>query len=415
MLLDKCFVGQGSELGKQFSAENSLFFANCIAMHGEACATFAGPYTVTHHKSSLLIGGMFSFMNAGSGSNQSNHMYKFGPVHQGIVERGSKLASDSYILWPMRIGAFSLVIGKHYSNADTSMLPFSYIIEKEYGEPVIVPAANLRSVGILRDVLKWPKRDKRGESKRLDVINFTMLNPYTVSRMIRGRDLLRGMILMGGQTTSEYVYGGCKMKRYYVERGISYYEAGIDTFLGEILLHKLEGRTWASDAQLRALLSERVECGEGVWSDISGAIVPLSEVQRIVSEVLSGAIESVQGLIAAFRTLEENYEDYVWCWSRELLEERIGMPLSELTSEKLFDYLAHYREAVRDTYMGIYADAKKEFSECVRTGFGIDGNLETQREDFEAVRGTFETCELSRDILAHIENISNKISTLISN
>ena len=58
---------------------------------------FAGPYKVTHHKSTLLIAGMFSFMNAGSGSNQSNHMYKLGPIHQGTLERGAKTTSDSYI------------------------------------------------------------------------------------------------------------------------------------------------------------------------------------------------------------------------------------------------------------------------------------------------------------------------------
>ena len=53
---------------------------------------------MTHHKSTLLIAGLFSFMNAGSGSNQSNHMYKLGPIHQGILERGAKTSSDSYIL-----------------------------------------------------------------------------------------------------------------------------------------------------------------------------------------------------------------------------------------------------------------------------------------------------------------------------
>ena len=46
---------------------------------------------MTHHKSTLLIAGMFSFMNAGSGSNQSNHMYKLGPIHQGAMERGAKI------------------------------------------------------------------------------------------------------------------------------------------------------------------------------------------------------------------------------------------------------------------------------------------------------------------------------------
>ena len=91
---------------------------------------FAGPYTVTHHKSTLLIAGMFSFMNAGSGSNQSNHMYKLGPIHQGTLERGAKTTSDSYILWPARVGAFSLVMGRHVNHSDTSNLPFSYLIEQ---------------------------------------------------------------------------------------------------------------------------------------------------------------------------------------------------------------------------------------------------------------------------------------------
>lgn len=72
---------------------------------------------------------MFSFLNAGSGSNQSNHMYKLGPIHQGVVDRGSKTTSDSYILWPAHIGAFSLVMGRHVSHSDTSRLPFSYLIE----------------------------------------------------------------------------------------------------------------------------------------------------------------------------------------------------------------------------------------------------------------------------------------------
>ena len=113
-LLENCFVGQSVEMGKQFSAENSVFFANSEAFHGEAVSVFAGPYTVSHHKSTLLIAGMFSFFNGGSGTNQSNHMYKLGPVHQGIVERGSKTGSFAYMLWPSRIGAFTVVDGKEH-------------------------------------------------------------------------------------------------------------------------------------------------------------------------------------------------------------------------------------------------------------------------------------------------------------
>ena len=90
-IITSSFIGQGVIIGKQFSSENSAFFANCEGFHGEACSLFAGPYTVTHHKSTLLIAGMFSFYNAGSGTNQSNHMYKLGPVHQGILENFHKV------------------------------------------------------------------------------------------------------------------------------------------------------------------------------------------------------------------------------------------------------------------------------------------------------------------------------------
>lgn len=90
VLLDHCFIGQGVKIGKQYSAENCAFFSNSEGFHGEAVSIFAGPYTVTHHKSSLLIAAMFSFFNAGSGTNQSNHMYKLGPLHQGILERDRK-------------------------------------------------------------------------------------------------------------------------------------------------------------------------------------------------------------------------------------------------------------------------------------------------------------------------------------
>lgn len=97
-MLTRCFISQACHLGHNYSASDSLIFSNCQEENGEACAIFAGPFTVTHHKSTLLIAGMFSFMNAGSGSNQSNHMYKLGPIHQGAMERGAKTTSDSYIL-----------------------------------------------------------------------------------------------------------------------------------------------------------------------------------------------------------------------------------------------------------------------------------------------------------------------------
>ena len=168
-IMSRCFLGQNCTMGHTYSATDSLFFSNCQGENGEACSIFAGPFTVTHHKSTLLIAGIFSFMNAGSGSNQSNHMYKLGPIHQGALERGAKTTSDSYILWPARIGAFSLVMGRHVGNVDTSDMPFSYLIERQ-GDTYLAPAVNLKSVGTIRAPKSGRDATPAPEEGRLDPV-----------------------------------------------------------------------------------------------------------------------------------------------------------------------------------------------------------------------------------------------------
>ena len=241
----KCFIGQGTILGKGYSANDSLFFSNCFGENGEASSIFAGPFTVTHHKSTLLIAGMFSFMNAGSGSNQSNHMYKLGPIHQGIMERGAKTTSDSYILWPSRIGAFSLVLGRHVSNTDTSSLPFSYLIEQD-NTTYLYPGVNLKSVGTIRDAQKWPKRDLRKDPVKLDQINYNLLSPYTIQKMLDGRAILLELMRVSGETTDVFSYKSTKIKSTTLVNSIKYYETAIKKFLGNSIIKRRETRPFES-------------------------------------------------------------------------------------------------------------------------------------------------------------------------
>ncbi len=188
--LGKVFVGQGSRVGGAFPAEKSLFFANCEAFLGEACSIFAGPYTVTHHKATLLIACLFSFYNAGSGTNQSNHMYKLGPVHEGKLDRGAKAGSFSYMMWPCRVGPFSVLLGKHNRSFDTTGFPFSYLDAGADGKCWMVPGLNLATVGTVRDGQKWPNRDRRKGPKR-DIISFDIFSPYTVGEMIKASAMLK--------------------------------------------------------------------------------------------------------------------------------------------------------------------------------------------------------------------------------
>jgi len=412
-IICKCFVGQGTELAKQYSAENSVFFANCGGFHGEACAIFAGPYTVTHHKSTLLIAGLFSFLNAGSGTNQSNHMYKLGPVHQGIVERGSKTASDSYMLWPAKVGAFTVVMGRHYRNSDTSDLPFSYLIEHE-DESILVPGGNLRSVGTVRDARKWPKRDKRKDHKKLDYINFKLLSPYTVQKMLNGCELLVNLKLTSGQTSEYFTYHNCKIKNSSLDKGIKFYQIGIDKFLGNCLIKRLEDKQFKNVDELRAALMPDTNLGSGKWVDLAGLFAPEQLVQKLLSDIENSSISTLEQVAEAFESIHENYPAYEWTWVVSVLEKQLRKTIDKITAEDIIELTTKWKEAVVELDKTLYTDAKKEFADTAQIGYGIDGNEQTKHQDFAQVIGTFEENRFVSEIDKHITEKTQLGDELIS-
>ena len=399
-LVDKCFVGQGCIFDKHYSAGESLFFSNCQGMHGEACAIFAGPYTVTHHKSTLLIAGMFSFMNAGSGSNQSNHMYKLGPIHQGVAERGSKTTSDSYLLWPSKIGAFSLVMGRHTHHADTSDLPFSYLIENN-SESYLVPGANLRTVGTIRDAQKWPKRDNRKDPHKLDQINFNLLSPYTVQKMWRGREVLNELVALSGENTEVFGYRNCKIRNTSLKHGLELYTIGIQKFLGNSLISRLEKSEWHTLEEVRKALQPDSEAGFGTWVDLAGLIAPRSEVSRLADDIEDGqlSLEAIQERLVA---MHAHYYSYEWSWALEHLEQVWGCKVKDVTLEQIKRTIIEWQEAVVGLDRMVYNDARKEFDLNSQTGFGVDGDRSQAQADFEEVRGSFESNSFVKAVLEHI-------------
>ena len=401
--LIRCFVGQACHLGHLFSAHDSLFFSNCQGENGEACAVFAGPYTVTMHKSSLLIAGMFSFLNAGSGSNQSNHLYKLGPIHQGIVERGSKTTSDSYLLWPAKIGAFSLIMGRHVSHPDTSDLPFSYLIEQN-NQTYLAPAVNLRSVGTIRDAQKWPKRDKRTDPHHLDFINFNLLSPYTIRKMLRGIEVLQTLQQISGETSEEYFYQSARIKNSSLKKGIQLYTMAIHKFLGNSLIKRLEHLSFQSNEDIRTRLIPETKAGSGEWVDLSGLIVPQQELNHLIENIESDSITDIAQIVAFFKQLHDNYYQMEWTWAWEIIKKWYAISLDTVTAEAIIRIVKTWQEAVVRLDQMLYEDARKEFSMAARTGFGADGNSEQKETDFEQVRGAFENNPFVESVKKHIDD-----------
>jgi len=401
--IDRCFIGQSCHFGHGYSASDSLFFCNCVGENGEACAIFAGPFTVTHHKSTLLIAGMFSFMNAGSGSNQSNHLYKLGPIHQGILERGCKTASDSYVLWPSRIGAFSLVMGRHATHSDTTNLPFSYLIE-QHSATYLAPAVNLRSVGTIRDAQKWPKRDGRKDPDKLDNVNYNLLSPFTVQKMLKGVQLLKNLQYSSGELSDVYAYHSTKIKNSSLTNGIKLYRVAITKFLGNSIINRLEKLpAGASNEQIRKALRPDTTLGTGYWVDLAGMLAPKEVIEHLMDRIENGELASVEAVNQQFAAIHKNYYTYEWTWAYDKYQDFFGVSLETITASEVVSIVNLWKDAVIGLDKMLYEDARKEFNLAAMTGFGADGSKEDKEHDFEQVRGDFESNAFVNAVQDHIK------------
>lgn len=389
VVLHSCFVGQGTKMGKQFSAENSLFFANCEGFHGEACSIFAGPYTVTHHKSTLLIAGIYSFYNAGSGTNQSNHMYKLGPVHQGVIQRGTKNGSFSYMRWPTVVGPFCVIIGKHLNNFDIGDLPFSYVTEEE-GDSLLTPAMNMFTVGTMRDGEKWPTRDRRSATTKRDQICFDVYSPYTVGKMVRAEAALTALYEETDRGIEQIRYKGVLVKRLMLRKGARNYRDGVDVYLqGKILAQAAAARATGDEAKTRASLAAGDGVGEGNWSDVGGQLIPLARLKQIEDDIASGKLANPAQVDAAFADAATAYSKDEWAWVCRVFEQRTGQRPEALSLADLDKIQASCTKMSNSTIKKILADAEKEFDPIARYGYGAEGGDAARDADFASVRGTF--------------------------
>ena len=348
--MQDCFVGEACQITNGFTAEASVFFANSYMANGEACAAFCGPFSASHHKSSLLIGGEFSFYNAGSNTNFSNHAYKMGPMHYGTLERGSKTASGAYVLMPANIGAFSVCFGKLMNHPDMRCLPFAYLMA--YGETMyIVPGRNITTVGLYRDIKKWPKRDKRAASCRKSVINFDWLSPFTVGEIVEGKKILESLQRAGGKNVSSYNFQEYIINASSLKKGIKYYDSALRIYMGAVLKRAVKEGFLGKPTS---------DTGLGKWIDLSGLLLPVSEEERLIEDIKNGNVESIRDVLNRFYDINDHYREYQWAWTYQLMLDYYG--LDELTDQAMQRIREDYVRARRAWIAEIRKDAQKEFA-----------------------------------------------------
>lgn len=349
--IQDCFIGEACQISNGFTASSSVFFANSYMSNGEACAAFCGPFTASHHKSSLLIGGQFSFYNAGSATNFSNHAYKMGPIHHGVLERGTKTASGAYILMPAHIGTFSVCFGKLMYHPDTRYLPFSYLIA--YGDTMYLsPGRNITTVGLYRDIRKWPKRDVRPVGSQKSIVNFDWLSPFSVGEIVEGKQILEKLRDACGENVATYTYHNYVINASSLNKGIKYYDIALRIYMGAVLKRVI--KKWGKvDLPTTTI-------GQGKWNDLSGLLLPESEEMRLMSDIKRGELETIQEVTDRFKEINRNYREYQWAWTYQLILDYYH--LTEITDADVERIHKDYVHARRAWIAEIRKDAEKEYA-----------------------------------------------------
>ncbi|MBF1548949.1 MAG: DUF4954 family protein [Prevotella salivae] len=349
--IQDCFIGEACQISNGFTASSSVFFANSYMSNGEACAAFCGPFTASHHKSSLLIGGQFSFYNAGSATNFSNHAYKMGPIHHGVLERGTKTASGAYILMPAHIGTFSVCFGKLMYHPDTRYLPFSYLIA--YGDTMYLsPGRNITTVGLYRDIRKWPKRDVRPVGSQKSIVNFDWLSPFSVGEIVEGKQILEKLRDACGENVATYTYHNYVINASSLNKGIKYYDIALRIYIGAVLKRVI--KKWGKvDLPTTTI-------GQGKWNDLSGLLLPESEEMRLLSDIKRGELETIQEVTDRFKEINRNYREYQWAWTYQLILDYYH--LTEITDADVERIHKDYVHARRAWIAEIRKDAEKEYA-----------------------------------------------------
>ena len=347
--MQDCFVGEACQISNGFTASQSVFFANSYMSNGEACAAFCGPFTASHHKSSLLIGAQFSFYNAGSATNFSNHAYKMGPMHWGVLERGTKTASGAYLLLPATIGTFSVCFGKVMHHPNTRKLPFSYLIA-EGNTMYLVPGRNITTVGLYRDIRKWPKRDTRPQGAQKSVVNFDWLSPFSVGEILKGKKILENLRDASGDDVSYYNYHEYVIKANNLHKGIESYDIALRIYMGAVLKRVQKWNLFGSP---------RASVGEGDWADLSGLLLPESEEQRLADDIKSGALSTIGQINDRFEDINANYREYQWTWTYKMICDYYGVEsIDDQLAERIHqDYVTARRAWIAE----IRRDAEREF------------------------------------------------------
>jgi len=210
-------------------------------------------------------------------------------------------------------------------------------------------------------------------------------------------------------------YAGVHIKRGKIRPAIEQYEMAVRVYLGEELAKRLEAHQDARSYQelLLRLNKPRPEA-TGRWIDMAGMLAPKQAVDTLIAAISAGEVHSLEELRARLKALHQDYDALAWGWCLDLMEKRLHTPFLRIAKKHMVEMLQQWQESVARFNALVLEDARKEFSERSRIGYGLDGSVDERDRDFEAVIGKYEENAFVKEVEAETARVRQRAARLIS-
>ena len=84
----------------------------------------------------------------------------------------------------------------------------------------LAPGRNITTVGLYRDIRKWPNRDMRAAGSQKSIVNFDWLSPFSVGEILKGKKILENLRAASGDNVSTYNYHEYVIKTSSLRKGL---------------------------------------------------------------------------------------------------------------------------------------------------------------------------------------------------
>ena len=148
--------------------------------------------------------------------------------------------------------------------------------------------------------------------------------------------------------------------------------------------------------------------------DICGLFSPASKIDELVDSVKTCKIRSVDELYENLTSIYNNYNNYAWTWCSNLISQQTGDKPENILIDSLIQIIIEWKSYAIKLNNMILKDAEKEFDPGSKLGFGIDGDVDTRDNDFQAVRGVYDKNKFVTSLQKESKEIEEKADSLIA-